>query len=378
MKNSITPNQIKVNNRNLIYQYLYEHKRVSQQDICFELRLSRPTVTNKLNELEAEGLIKKEGQIDSEFVGRKAAAYTICADYRVGIGVEILKREIKMIAIDLYGEKIDRLVCKLTYEMTDSYYHAVSEKILSFIDSLNLNKEQILGIGFAMQGLISPDNRTVVYGKILSCTGLTIDVFEKYLPYPCAFFHDSACAANAELWSTPELQNAFYLSVSNHLGAAVISQGSILSGKHGHTGTVEHIKIRPNGKECYCGQRGCIETLCSLHALLEEGEDPDDFFARVRSGEADAEKRWITFLNHLAEAINLLHLVHDVDFILGGYLAPYLEDRDIAYLYEEIKKGTAFEEDSDFIHVSRMPKHNIAIGAALTYVKAYMDSDLLD
>ena len=108
MKKSITPNQIKQNNRSLIYHYIYNNRKVSQQDISYNLRLSRPTVTTNLTALEENGLIRKDGQMDTEFVGRKASAYCIVADYRISIGVEILKKEIKMIAVNLYGEKIDK------------------------------------------------------------------------------------------------------------------------------------------------------------------------------------------------------------------------------------------------------------------------------
>ena len=65
MKKSITPNQIKQNNRSLIYQYIYKNEKVSQQDISYDLRLSRPTVTANLNAMEQEGLICKNGQIDT-------------------------------------------------------------------------------------------------------------------------------------------------------------------------------------------------------------------------------------------------------------------------------------------------------------------------
>ena len=106
MKKSITPNQIKENNRNLIYQYIYQNEKVSQQDIAYDLRLSRPTVTTNLTELEEDGLITKNGQMYSEYVGRKAVAYSIVPDYRIAIGVEILRNVIKIIAVDLYGKKI--------------------------------------------------------------------------------------------------------------------------------------------------------------------------------------------------------------------------------------------------------------------------------
>lgn len=59
MKKSITPNQIRENNRNLIYQYIYRKEKVSQQDIAYDLHLSRPTVTTNLSSLEEDGLINK-------------------------------------------------------------------------------------------------------------------------------------------------------------------------------------------------------------------------------------------------------------------------------------------------------------------------------
>ncbi len=374
MKRSITPNQIKQNNRNLIYHYIYKNRKVSQQDISYDLRLSRPTVTANLTAMETDGLIQKCGSIDTEFVGRKAAAYSVIPDYRVSIGVEILKKEIKIIAVDLYGEKIRRIAHDIAYEYKDAYFKTVCDKILEFKHMLHITDKQLLGIGFAMQGLVSPDRQTVLYGEILSCTGLPIGVFTRHLSYPCSFIHDADSAAIAELWVSPELSDAFYLSISKHLGAAIISKGQILTGKHGHNSTIEHIQMKPDGALCYCGKRGCMETLCSLNALLSENESLDDFFAGVRRNDTSAQNRWTAFLTELAKAINLLHLIYDTDFILGGYLAPYLCEEDIAFLHEQIRQLTPFAEESDFLLISKMPKHNITIGAALPYIQNFLNT----
>lgn len=374
MKKSITPNQIKENNRNLIYHYIYQNGKVSQQDISYNLRLSRPTITTNLTNLEADGLIQKNGQIDTEYVGRKASAYSIVSDYRVGIGVEILKDEVKMIAVDLYGRKISRLAFAINYENAEMYYQSVCDKIFNFINSMHLSDHQILGVGFAMQALISPDKKTVIYGKILSCTGLSISVFTKYLPFPCSFVHDAESAAVSELWISPELEDAFYLSISKHLGAAIISKGMILAGKHGHSSTIEHINMQSDGALCYCGKRGCMETLCSLNALLNKNETLEDFFKYLRLEDSSYMIRWNHFLTNLAKAINMLHLIFDTDFILGGYLAPYLCESDLAFLHEKIHQMTPFDEPSDFLRISKMPKHNIAIGAALPYIQEFLEN----
>lgn len=369
MKKSITPNQIRENNRNLIYQYIYRKEKVSQQDIAYDLHLSRPTVTTNLSSLEEDGLIIKNGQIDTGCVGRKANAYTIVPDFRVGIGVEILKKEVKMIIVDLYGRKIERSVFEIPYKNEASYFEQVTSQILSFKDSARIHDEQLLGIGFAMQGLVSPDSQTVLYGKILECTGLSISAFTKYLPYPCSFIHDADSAAVSELWVSPELKDACYLSLSRHLGASLIINHEIITGKHGHNATIEHVQMEPMDRLCYCGNHGCMETLCSLDALLNDGETLNSFFTKVRNNEKSENKRWQEYLSYLARSINLLHLIYDQDFILGGYLAPYLLEKDLSYIHEEICRMTPFQENQDFLHISKMPKHNITIGAALPYIQ---------
>lgn len=374
MKKSITPNQIKQNNRSLIYEYIYKNRKVSQQDISYDLRLSRPTVTTNLAAMENDGLIQKTGRIDTELVGRKAAAYSIITDYRISIGVEILEKEVKMIAVNLYGEKMNRMTYEIAFECSGTYFKTVCDKIFEFKNSLGTADGRILGIGFAMQGLVTPDKQKILYGEILSCTGLSITEFSDHLPYPCSFIHDAESAAVSELWASPGLTDAFYLSLSRHLGAAIISKGSILTGKHGHSSTIEHIQMQPDGPRCYCGRKGCMETMLSLTSLLAESETPESFFANVRQKEPSALNRWNLFLTNLAKAVNMLHLIYDTDFILGGYLAQYLHEEDISFLHKQIQQMTPFTEAHDFLLISKMPKHNISIGAALPYIQAFLSS----
>ncbi len=57
MPKRITPSHIKANNRQQIYDFIYQKRKVSQQDILYALHLSRPTVTANLSALEEEGII---------------------------------------------------------------------------------------------------------------------------------------------------------------------------------------------------------------------------------------------------------------------------------------------------------------------------------
>ena len=359
----------------MIYMYIYRGRNnVPQQKIGYELKMSRPTVTNHLSAMEEEGLISRstwDNQESGEW-GRKPLVWSVEAECKIALGVEILKHAVKIAAVNLYGEVMKYSRFLTEYENTEDYYESVCSVVREFIKSLGL-EARILGIGFALQGLVSEDGKEIIYGEILKCTGLKIDVFTRRLDYPCRFVHEPDGAALSELWVSPELKDAIYLSMSEHLGGALISGRKILNGQHRHSATFEHITACRNGELCYCGKKGCFETVCSKVALLR-GEEPDEFFARVREGEAEASGRWQNFLKYLGKLIAHLHLVVDTKYILGGHLAPYFTEEDIAVLYEYGRKFTPFSEGEDYIQLSKMPSHNITVGAALPYIMSFLEN----
>ncbi|MFB9759425.1 ROK family transcriptional regulator [Ectobacillus funiculus] len=373
MDQSITFKDIKKSNYSAIYHLIYQNGKLSKQEIANQLHLSLPTVTQNLVRLEEKKLIEKSGQFESS-VGRRATAYDICPQARISIGVEIQKETVRILAIDLLGAAFQQTELSLSYSNTDSYYKELSDAVQSFISSLDVTEEQVLGIGFAVQALTSIDGQKITYGKILNCTGLEIGVFSQYLKYPCIFVHDAKCAATTELWVRNDIGDAVYLSIGRHLGGAIIINDQIEMGKEGHSGTVEHMTIDPNGSPCYCGKKGCMETYCSVNALLEGGESLDFFFEQVRSGTLPYVERWNIFLDHLAFSINNIHLVINREFILGGHISSYLKKKDIQILHEKVYERTAFPSNEPFIHISRSPENGVPIGAAIPFIQSFLNT----
>ena len=48
-------------------------------------------------------------------------------------------------------------------------------------------------------------------------------------------------------------------------------------------------------------------------------------------------------------------------------------EADIQRLYDEIRERCPFEEEHDFIRISKMPSHNITVGISLPYIHAFLD-----
>lgn len=369
----ISMNDIRKKNYSDVYRLIYQERRISKSRIASSLEMSLPTVTQHLSTLESEGLIGKQGQLTSG-IGRKAAAYSIKPESRAAVGVEILPDRISAVILNLYGETIKKKEASLTFSQEDVYFVKLSEFIQSLLADTNIQADETLGVGLGMQGLVSEDGQKMIYGKVLDCTGLSIQPLTDLLPYPVQFIHDAECAAELELWKNPDLKDAIYLSLGVHLGGAIIMQGKIQRGHTGRTGTVEHMTLVEGGLPCYCGKLGCMECYCSVNAMLKEGEHLSDFFSQLRQGAFQQIRRWTAYLDYLAMALNNLHMVLDCSIILGGHIAPYLTKQDIDVLFSKLQDRTAFPEEENFIRIGAQENNTVASGAAIPFIRTFLET----
>jgi N-acetylglucosamine repressor len=371
----LTTIALKKINRSKIYQYIYRSKLTSKLQIVQDLQMGLSTVSQNLNLLENEGLIEKNGYFDSTG-GRKANAIQIVSDFRISIGVGILKNMFHITAIDLYGNTVYTDTIPLTYSNTAAYYQQITDKVKDFIEKSQYPEDKILGVSIATQGITSPDNTTVIYGNIMNNTGMRLKDFSRHLPYPCHLEHDSKSAAFLELWNHPELDSAVVFLLNRNLGGAIITNHQIHQGCSMHSGTIEHICVNPDGPLCYCGNRGCLETYCSANSLEQaSGMTIKEFFPLLREKKSpQLIQIWEDYLKHLAFAMKNLNLVIDAPIIISGYLAPYFTEDDTDYLLRQINSMTPFELKEEQILVGTHGQYTPAIGAALFYVKEFIQS----
>lgn len=368
--------ELKKRNYSDIYRHLYHNPGASKQSIAAALRMSLPTVSQHLTALLDDGLVRKGGPLDSVQLGRRATSYAVIADARVAIGVEMLSEKLELAALDLYGKSLAQQSLLLHFSMEEDYYAAVGRAVLDFMERSGFQRRQILGVGVAVQGLVSSDGDEVVYGKTPGCTGLRIESFRSRLAdFPCRFLHDADCAALSELWLSGPIRDAVFLSLGYHLGSAIIIGGDIFRGHMGRGGTIEHMKLIPKGKACYCGQMGCAESYCAIHALLEDsGETLCSFFERKRAGERSAAARWRSYLRHLAQLIHNAHMLLDGDILLGGHLAGYFEQDDLTSLGNLVRSHTPFPQEAGFIRRVHSTANVVSFGAAVHYLREFMDT----
>lgn len=362
---------IKKKNLSDVYHYIYKNPGCSKQVIANALSISLPTVSQHLTTLMNEKLIEKSGQLTSA-VGRRAMSYQIISTAKIAVGIEILARNVYITVLNLYGKKEAKEKFRLNFQPNQIYFEELQKIVKNFLLKYSYTEEQILGIGLGIQGLASPDGSHMTYGKILDCTGLSIQMFADYFSVPCKFIHDAECASVSELWENPAINDAIYLSLGQHLGGAIIINGEFQNGLTGKSGTFEHMTLIPDGMECYCGKKGCAECYCSGNFLMEPDMELDEFFARKEQGDPSCQKKWDEYLLNLSMLINNLHMVIENIVILGGNITSYFTEQDIDVIKQNVLKRSTFQDDVSYIIQGKCRNDAVSIGAALPFIKDFL------
>ncbi|MCZ6635887.1 MAG: ROK family protein [bacterium] len=68
-------------------------------------------------------------------------------------------------------------------------------------------------------------------------------------------------------------RNLLYYTVSTGIGGGVVIEGAIYRGSDGFAGELGHVPILVDGPDCECGNRGCLEALCSGTAIGRRGSE---------------------------------------------------------------------------------------------------------
>ena len=366
--------ELGISNRSKVFRLIYSKDKISKQEIANELNLSLPTVASLLKELYSLRVICKNGYFESTG-GRKPFVISINENAKIAIGVEVLKASVRIVAINLKGKILREEFYKIPFSASDHYYKQLGSLINSFADSLHLGENEYLGVYLAVQGLVSVSGDEIISGDILGYTGTKLDAFQKHINLPCRLFHDTELAAFAELWNQPDIKNAVILVLNQYLGGALIINGDVYQGEKFSGCVIEHMRLIPNGRDCYCRHKGCFNTYCSAYSLEQDsGMKIEDFFVALKNGNKEVESIFNTFLENLALGINNISMVVDCEFIIAGVIEKYLTEEHLQKLSKLVKKAAAF--DNIEFHY-RHSVHGIKAasrGAALKLISEFLNS----
>jgi N-acetylmannosamine-6-phosphate 2-epimerase / N-acetylmannosamine kinase len=221
------------------------------------------------------------------------------------------------------------------------------EQVLAATRELN---QEPAGIGIATAGAV--DERD---GSIFAATdnlpgwaGFPLRSFaQERFKLPAYVVNDAQAAVLSELHFGvgSGLTDFIAITIGTGIGGGIVSQGRLLRGQHGFSGSIGHTVIRADGRPCNCGRKGCLEAYVSTAALLHEyrehggtldAANNDAALALhvnqlARDGNDVAVKAYGALADSLAEGVaNLFNLLDPQVVLLSGGLIegyePFLFD----------------------------------------------------
>ncbi|MFF0291713.1 ROK family protein [Streptomyces sp. NPDC005262] len=216
---------------------------------------------------------------------------------------------------------------------------AVVESILAFAAELRAHGEERFGesaaaAGVAVPGIVDAENGIAVYASNLGWRDVPMrdKLGERLGGVPVALGHDVRTGGLAEgrIGAGKGADRFLFVPLGTGIAGAIGIAGTIEAGAHGYAGEIGHVVVRPDGPDCGCGQRGCLETLASASAVSRAwaaaSGDPEadaaDCAKAVESGDPAAVRVWRNAVDALAAGlVTALTLLDPRMLIIGGGLA---------------------------------------------------------
>ncbi|WP_371673064.1 ROK family transcriptional regulator [Streptomyces sp. NBC_00289] len=352
---------------------------LSRAAVASRIGLTRAAVSTLVEELIRSGLIEELGPERPGRVGRPGSALAVSGHGPAGIGAEVGVDHLAVCAVDLRGEVRARAVRHGVNR--GSSPEPVVEALTGLVRRVVAEAEREglwpAGLAVAVPGLVARDARTVVRAPNLAWHDTDLGALLPF-GFPLTVDNEANFGALAELWlgeGTP--RDFLHVSAEIGIGAALVVGGGLLRGTRGFAGELGHVPVRPDGPECPCGGRGCLEQYAGEEAVLraaglEPGEDRVGLLAgRAAEGDEDVRRA----LREAGEALGValtgaVNLLDPESVVLGGALsglAPWL----LPSLQAELERRTAGPACP--VTVSRLGPEGPLLGAAHSVVRGVLD-----
>lgn len=256
-----------------LVKLIYTEGAKSNAEICRLLNISSPTSLILINELLCEGLIEKKGKGRS-VGGRKPELYSLTDHSFYVLCIEMDRFKTEMAILDNNNNNITG-IRSFPLQITEdkSAVNQLYEFAESLIQYSGIDTGKLVGIGISMPGLIDKDagqNYTYLFSE--EDTKTLQETLEEKFSKPVYIQNDVKTNALAEFrfGLASGKKDVLVLLIDWGIGVGIIMDGKLQSGASGFSGEIGHTPFASDGELCYCGKRGCLETVASGIALTKK------------------------------------------------------------------------------------------------------------
>lgn len=362
-----------------LYAFIQKNPLTSKVDFLKELNVPQTTLTRMINELEEKRLIRVGGHGESNG-GRPPVLYEVVPQMGFVVGIEISRTHVNLSLLNVKLELIDQTRFIMTRAHTPELtLNQVKRSLSKLLELHNINESLLLGIGI---GAVGPINREE--GIILNPEGFLAGgwqdvpikkIIQDTFPVPVILNNGANTAALAEYEDQVHKESILYCISGYGVRFSYLNQGEFLNLKEGDTSSYGHIIIEPNGRQCVCGKKGCLNAYVTFDSILnrikEINKDNnlatstiDDLLDNLDHDDIQSELLESAYYYGIAIA-NMINILHPRTVVLQGKLIYHSESYfnkviDVAktHLHSQSAENTVIKK-------SHLGKGTVSIGAAI-------------
>jgi len=369
---------VKINNTNLVIEKLVELRETSRIDLSRETTLNKATVSSIIQELLDKNIVV---ETDRKFKTSGRSAKVIVLNKNAGriLSIELQTEAVYGVITNLYGE----VLFETTNEADTPEFSSYLKVLLYTIDELKNNTYDstygVIGIGIGVYGILSK-NKKIKYAPFSSWKDIELKkIIEDYTGIKTYVENEANISALGENIVYVNQQNIVSLNFCIGVGMGIIIDKNLYTGEDGYAGEIGHTILVPNGKECVCGNKGCLEKYISdsgitdrYKELSNESISVKEFVIRVKMNDINATKVYKEFINNMGITINNISLtINPQTIVINSYIVENIPE-SISLIKNQLRSKIM---KLDVLTVSKYKSKRNILGLTHELIQDFLEID---
>ncbi|HOO27691.1 MAG TPA: ROK family transcriptional regulator [Lachnospiraceae bacterium] len=319
-------------NSHLVLETILNKGPISRAAISNKLGLTKATISAIVSDLMENQLIREIGSVDTS-LGRKPILLEFCKEHGHIISVDLGVNMISVFTSDLKGNH-----CGLKqFENNYSRYNIIKGITLLIeqtIRSLPSTAFGVVGICLGIHGVIHENQ--ITFTPYYNYDQLPFaETLEEYFHIPVTLENEANLSVLGEKSFCYHVPNMIGISVHSGIGIGIIINNGLYTGFNGNAGEFGHTIVEAYGRDCPCGNKGCLEQYASERAILHDyakikgipNVTIDTFIEKYNAGDSDAADMAEQFIKYISVGINnLLNIFNPEVIVINSTFTMYIPD----------------------------------------------------
>jgi predicted NBD/HSP70 family sugar kinase len=263
------PDEARRHNRAALLRRLHVDGPCTRATLATELGLNRSTIKSVVDGLAESGVVTEAVPAQRNGAGRPSLMVLPDPQAAVVLAVDVRVERVAIAMVGIGGQMLGRHSWNLHHRT-----RTPGEVITHVAESAQLLAGELAvtaqGAGVSVPGVVRRADGQVHEAPNLGWRDVALGTrLATVLRMPVQVANDAELGALAEhvRGIARDVADLVYISAEVGVGGGVISGGRPLRGTRGYVGELGHLVVRPGGRPCYCGARGCWETEVGKPAL---------------------------------------------------------------------------------------------------------------